>query len=317
MKTNMLSRVADGMFWLNRYMERTDGMILTLNTSYILSLDKETDDCQGYKPLLKYYTNLTQDQINEVQYDTNFVLKYIICDSSNTNSVKNLVVKARENARGSQDKITRELWEHINSLYHFMNSPDLSKKLETSDALKIVNRLNKDLLLYNGISHGTMPRGLSWSFSNIGKLIERCLQTISLTQTYYAPIQYNLDGNEDLMYWRRLLLSLSGYELYLKSYSNIKHNRKVMQHVIFNYDFSHSVVFILDLIDKYLDCLVKDNELSEARTLYYQFGRLKSYIVYTDYQHLTDRQLEEVLETTKKQLNQFSTDFSKLFFSYT
>jgi uncharacterized alpha-E superfamily protein len=317
MKANMLSRVADGMFWLNRYMERTDGMLLTLNTSYILSFDKETDDCQGYKPLLKYYTDLTHDQINEVQYDTNFVLKYIICDSLNHNSVKNLVVKARENARGSQDKITKELWEHINSLYHFMNSPDLPRKLETSDALQIVNKLNKDLLLYNGILHVTMPRGLGWSFSNIGKLIERCLQTISMTQAYYAPINYNLDGNEDVMYWRRLLLSLSGYELYLKSYSNIKHNRKVVQHVIFNQDFAHSVIFTLELINKYLDCLVKDSEISEARKLYNQFGRLKSYVDFTDYHHLTDKQLEEVLETTKAQLNQFSIDFSKLFFSYT
>jgi uncharacterized alpha-E superfamily protein len=317
MKANMLSRVADGMFWLNRYMERTDGMLLTLNTNYILSFDKESDNCQGYAPLLKYYTNLTHDRIDEVQNDTNFVLKYIICDSSNHNSVKNLVVKARENARGSQDKITKELWEHINSLYHFMNSPDLPKKLETSNALKIVSKLNKDLLLYNGILQVTMPRGMSWNFSSIGKLIERCLQTISMTQAYYAAIDYNLDGNEDLMYWKRLLLSLSGYELYLKSYSNIKHNRKVVQHVIFNYDFAHSVIFTLDLIDKYLDALVTDNEQNEARTLYYQFGRLKSYIVYTDYQHLTNKQLEDVLETTKTQLTQFSIDFSKLFFSYT
>ncbi|WP_269224223.1 MULTISPECIES: alpha-E domain-containing protein [Flavobacterium] len=317
MKANMLSRVADGMFWLNRYMERTDGMLLTLNTSYILSFDKETEDCQGYKPLLKYYTDLTCSQINEFQYDTNFVLKYIICDSLNHNSVKNLILKARENARGSQDKITKELWEHINSLYHFMNSPDLPKKLETSDALQIVNKLNKDLLLYNGILHVTMPRGLGWSFSNIGKLIERCLQTISMTQAYYAPIQYNLEGNEDVMYWRRLLLSLSGYELYLKSYSNLKHNRKIVQHVIFNRDFAHSVIYTLDLINKYLDCLVKDSEISEARKLYNQFGRLKSYVDFTDYHHLTGTQLEEVLETTKTQLNQFSVDFSKLFFSYT
>ncbi|MNY65667.1 hypothetical protein D3C86_2029760 [compost metagenome] len=90
-----------------------------------------------------------------------------------------------------------------------------------------------------------------------------------------------------------------------------------MQHVIFNYDFAHSVIFTLDLIDKYLNCLVKDNELSETKTLYNQFGRLKSYVIFTDYQHLTDKQLEEVLETTKAQLNQFSVDFSKLFFSYT
>ncbi len=313
----MLSRVADGMFWLNRYMERADGMLLTLNTYYILSFDKEMNDSQGYRPLLEYYTDLSKNQIVQSQYDTNFVLKYIICDNQNSNSVKNLVIKARENARGSQDKITKELWEHINSLYHFMNSPDLSKKLETHEALSIITKLNKDLLLYNGILHVTMPRGMGWCFSSVGKHIERCLQTISMTQSYYKPISYDLEGNEDLLYWRRLLLSLSGYEQYLKSYSNISHNRKVVQHVIFNRDFSHSVIYTLEYIDKYLDYLFKDNNLSEVRTLKNQFGRLKSLVAYTDYHHISGQQLDEMLKDTKSQLAQFSTDFSKLFFSYT
>ncbi len=313
----MLSRVADGMFWLNRYMERADGMLLTLNTFYILSFDKEMNDSQGYKPLLEYYTDLSKNQIVQSQYDTNYVLKYIICDNQNHNSVKNLVIKARENARGSQDKITKELWEHINSLYHYMNAPDLPKRLETYEALSIITKLNKDLLLYNGILHVTMPRGMGWCFSSIGKHIERCLQTISLTQAYYKPINYNLDGEEDLLYWRRLLLSLSGYEQYLKSYSNISHNRKVVQHVIFNRDFSHSVIYTLEFLDKYLDYLIMDNNSSEARTLQNQFGRLKSLVEFTDYYNLTNQQLENVLNETKTQLVQFSTDFSKLFFSYT
>lgn len=317
MKTNMLSRVADGMFWLNRYMERADGMLLTLNTNYILSFDKEMTDSLGYKPLLEYYTNLSKSQIAQSQYDTNFVLKYIICDNQNNNSVKNLVVKARENARGSQDKITKELWEHINSMYHFMNDPNLSRKLETYEALSIVTKLNKDLLLYNGILHVTMPRGMAWCFSSIGKHIERCLQTISMTQAYFKPINYNLDGEEDLMYWRRLLLSLSGYEQYLKSYSNISHNRKVVQHLIFNKDFSHSVIYTLEYLDEYLRSLIIDNNSSEARTLQNQFGRLKSLVEFTDYYNLNDKQLEDVLNETKTQLIQFSTDFSKLFFSYT
>jgi uncharacterized alpha-E superfamily protein len=55
MEVNMLSRVADGMFWLNRYMERADGMLLTLNTLYYV-FDQETNDYQGYKPLLENYT---------------------------------------------------------------------------------------------------------------------------------------------------------------------------------------------------------------------------------------------------------------------
>ena len=143
MKVNMLSRVADGMFWLNRYMERTDGMLLTLNTFYILSFDKEMEDSLGYKPLLEYYTSLSPTQISQAQYDSTYVLKYIVCDSQNQNSVKNLVTKARENARGSQDKITKELWEHINSMYHFMNAPDLPKRLETAEASTIISKLNK------------------------------------------------------------------------------------------------------------------------------------------------------------------------------
>lgn len=313
----MLSRVADGMFWLNRYMERTDGMLLTLNTFYLLSIDKDLDDFHGYKPLLEYYTILSDKQISDAQFDTNFVLKYLVCDNLNPNSVKNLIRKARENARGSQDKITKELWEHINSLYHYMNNPDLPKKLETSEAMTIIAKLNKDFLLYNGIMQVTMPRGLGWSFSSIGKQIERCLQTISLTQAYYSPINYNLEGNEDLLYWRRLLLSLSGYELYLKSYSNIPHNRKVVQHVIFNPDFAHSVIYTLGLTEIYLDNLLKDNTLNEARTLHNQFGRLKSAVKFTDYHNLTNQQLENVLNDTKSQLIQFSTDFSKVFFSYT
>ena len=317
MEVNMLSRVADGIYWLNRYMERTDGMLLTLNTLYIMSFDKETNDHQGYKPLLDYYTSLSAKEITLVQYNTPFVLKYIICDARNANSVKNLITKARENARGSQDKITKELWEHINSMYHFINDPQLPQRLETAEAIGILSKINKDFLLYNGIFHVTMPRGLGWCFSSIGKNIERCLQTITFTEAYYKPINFNLEGNEDLLYWRKLLLSLSGYELYMKSYSNIPHNRKVVQQVVFNKDFAHSVIYTLELIETSLNCLFKDNHLSEARTMRNHFGRLKSAVEFTDYHHLTNQQLQHILEDTKNQLNAFSSDFSKLFFSYT
>ncbi len=313
----MLSRVADGMFWLNRYMERTDGMLLTLNTFYNLSFDKEVGDSEGYKPLLEYYSDLDAEQIDIVKHNNVFVLKHIICDNQNQNSVKNLLTRARENARGSQDKITKELWEHINSLYHFINDKNLATQLESYSVLAILTRLNKDFLLYNGILQVTMPRGLGWYFSSIGKHIERCLQTISLTQAYFAPIDYNLKGEEDLLYWRRLLLSLSGYEMYLKSYSNIPHNQKIVQQVIFNRDFAHSVIYTLELINGYINLLFKDNVFHEAKALQNQFGRLKSQIEYTDYQYLNNKQLEDILKDTKLQLNQFSIDFSKYFFSYT
>lgn len=91
----------------------------------------------------------------------------------------------------------------------------------------------------------------------------------------------------------------------------------MVHQVIFNKDFAHSVIYTLELINTYLDSLFKDNDMSEARTLKNQFGRLKSYVAFTDYHHLTNQELEEVLRNTKNQLTQFSIDFSKLFFSYT
>jgi uncharacterized alpha-E superfamily protein len=90
-----------------------------------------------------------------------------------------------------------------------------------------------------------------------------------------------------------------------------------VQQVIFNPDFAHSVIYTLSLIEVYLNSLFKDNNLSEARTLHNQFGRLKSSVEFTDYHNLTNKQLEDVLHDTQTQLIQFSTDFSKLFFSYT
>jgi uncharacterized alpha-E superfamily protein len=94
-----------------------------------------------------------------------------------------------------------------------------------------------------------------------------------MTQSYYEPIQYDLDGKEDLLYWRKLLLSLPD-EFYQKSYSNIPHNRKVVQHLLFNKDFAHSVIYTLTLIE-YLNIVLKDNNESEAVTMRNQFGRLK------------------------------------------
>jgi uncharacterized alpha-E superfamily protein len=99
-----------------------------------------------------------------VQHDTNFVLKYIICDTKNNNSVKCLITKAERNARGAQDKITKELWEHINSMYHFIKDPTLPQNLKLPKAMVILTKLNKDFLLYNGICHVTMPRGLGGLF---------------------------------------------------------------------------------------------------------------------------------------------------------
>src|SRR6188768_228866 len=97
---SMLSRIADNLFWLNRYMERTDGLVRTLRNFYILSFEKDVNDNKGYMPLLNCYTALPDASIEVMGQQTSVMINYLITDIGNTNSVKVLLGKARENARG-------------------------------------------------------------------------------------------------------------------------------------------------------------------------------------------------------------------------
>ncbi len=314
---SMLSRIADNLFWLHRYMERADGLILTVRNTYILSFDKDLYGTQGYKPLLQAYTVANEALIQELEKDVPRLLQYVICDGSKTNSMKSLIGKARENARGSQDKITKELWEQVNSMYHYLQHEDMASRLVEPHALGSLDYLQQQSLLYNGIVDSTMPRGIGWSFMNIGKYIERCLQTVNLTDCYFGPLEYRMDGPEDLLYWRRLLLSLSGYELYLKNNRGNAHSRQILAQVITNKDFPRSVLYSLLRMEKYLEDVTQDNPLREVVALQKQFGRLRSLVEYTDVSMLTNENLEELLQSIRKQSWDFSAVLSKVFFSYT
>ncbi len=313
---SMLSRIADSLFWLHRYMERADGLILTLRNTYILSFDKDLYGTTGYHPLLDAYTMTEEPKMEALEEDVPQLLQYILSDSDNPNSMRCLISKARENARGSQDKITKELWEQVNAMYHFLRAEDINNRLSETEALATIDYLQTQCLLYNGIVDSTMPRGIGWSIMNIGKYIERCLQTVNLTDSYYEALDYNLDGPEDLLYWRRLLLSLSGYELYLKTNRGSAHSKQILTQVVVNPHFPRSILYSLLRIEKYLSDVTKDNPLPEVIALQRQFGRLRSLVEYTDVNSLTRENLKQQLHSIREQTWAFSAELSKVFFSY-
>lgn len=311
----MLSRIADNLFWLNRYMERTDGLVRTLRNFYILSFEKDVNDNKGYQPLLSCFTSLSEGPIEYMSTQGGTMLNYLITETGNSNSVKVLLGKARENARGSQDKITKELWEQINSMYHYINQPSLVDQLNGPDALDVIEHLHTQTLLYNGVVDSTMPRGLGWNFMNTGKYMERCLQTLDMTEWYLMQIDYKMDGG-DTHYWRHLLLSLSGYEFYLKNLRDTKHTRRVIDQVIFNDDFTRSVFYALVRIGNYTKHVTAGNPTKEALALRKQFNRLRSLVEFTDAPSLNAEEMQALVKEIRQQIWDFYSSFSKLFFSY-
>lgn len=313
----MLSRIADNMFWLNRYMERADGLARATRYFYILGFDSWEGDTLGYGPLLQSFTSLSAEERVTMQADSQHLLRFVIQDAANINSLKVLLSKARENARGSQDRVTKELWEQVNAMYHFITNEGLVNKLKGEETLKVLDQLEKHCLLYNGIVDSTMPRGLGWEFMNLGKFIERSLQTVDLVDAYLSPMEYDLEKNDNLLYWRRLLYALSGYELYLKNNRGTHHSRQVICQVIFNADFPRSVIYSLKRIEKYLQSLLEENPHPDAAVIIRRFGRLKSMVEFTDTANMNGQELKELVKQIRHQLWDFSAEFSRLFFSYT
>src|SRR5438128_1683649 len=110
----MLSRIADSLFWLNRYMKRTDSLLRIARTNYILSFDIGNSNGYSWRDILATFSNMDAESIKLNGENAVVALEYLIASSKNINAVKVLIVRARENARGGQDHITKEVWEQVN-----------------------------------------------------------------------------------------------------------------------------------------------------------------------------------------------------------
>ena len=312
----MLSRIADSLFWLNRYMERADGLLRVIRTNYILSFDMVDSSDFHWKDILGMFAGLDEETIKLNCESTAAALQYLISDTKNVNAIRSLFVKARENARGVQDNITKEVWEQVNHLYHLINQREIEKKMKDSKAIEILDKLTKNSILFSGITETTMPRGQGWNFMNLGKFIERSMLTIEISNAHFNKINYQLSNPQDVLHWKNLLLSLSGYELYLKTYTGGNHNINVIDQIIMNKNFPRSVFYSFERIKRNLNDIIEETKIEGGETLQKIFGRLHSKIMFADLDKLHNAGLQDFLVSTRHELVEFSKQLSRIYFSY-
>ncbi len=312
----MLSRIADSLFWLNRYMERADGMLRMAGTHYIFSLDKDVNATSSWKPVMEIFTDSEEEYLNLIENNTERCLKRLLIDTTNTNCLKTLVNKARENARGAQDHITKEVWEEVNSMYHLVNQPFLEHKIDSFLGLEVMEPLIKHTVMYAGITDITMPRGTGWCFMNLGKYIERCLQTIAFVQSQLEMTNFREADTNDLLQWKYLLFSLSGYELHVKTYRSGNHNYNVLHQVLINENFTRSVIYSLQRIEHYLNKIIRNDVNEERAALLRIFGRLFSKVRYMELDSLNKDMVPVFFEDIKTDMVDFNQKVVQHFFSY-
>jgi uncharacterized alpha-E superfamily protein len=296
----MLSRVAASLYWLSRYVERSDGMLRMLKINYASSQD--TIQEFTWEPVVRIFADSDEDKSEELKNDSRGVLKYMIMGKNNSNSVLNIITLARENARSVQEHITKDLWQCLNEYYHTVKDPKLDRALLREDPISVLDVLIKQVMLYYGTVEITMERGEGRSFMNIGKYLERAIQSVDILDTKFGSISDNPDLLTDTTYWKHLLLSLGGYELYLKTYREGFEAENVLEQVVLNNDFPRSVIYSVNHIQRYFERLKNNSNMEDFREMSFQIGRLQSRIKYSSVRSIRTDGLHTFLTQIRSEL---------------
>ncbi|MES2559021.1 MAG: alpha-E domain-containing protein [Bacteroidota bacterium] len=312
----MLARIADSLFWMSRYIERADGIMRMLKINYTASLDKSGAEEFSWKPVLRLFSTLNDAEIEAIEKDSKKVMHYMIDDRNNSNSLFNIIRSARENARGVQDHITLEVWSCVNDFYHDVRSDNVCQMVEDDQSIQLLDGLLKNGLLYYGTSDITMPRGEGWSFMNIGKALERALQTVDLLDSKYSALQYDLNAQAETPYWRFLLMSASGYELYVKTYREGLNGKHIAEMMILNTDFPRAILYSIVQLTRNFEKIRSDRNLESYREIEFLIGKLRSTIRYTNVSQLSQEGLQNTLLNTRSELYQISNALNTYYFNY-
>ena len=296
----MLSRVAASFYWLSRYIERSDGILRMLKINYASSQDAVREFT--WEPVIRIYSGGDAALMRKLNNDSRQVLTYMVSDKSNPNSILNMITLARENARSVQEHITRDLWQCLNEYYHCVKDEGLVSRLQNDDPITALDVLNKQIMLYYGTAEVTMERGQGRSFMNIGKFLERSIQAIDILDVKFGSITDNPDLLTDTTYWKHLLQSIGGYELYLKTYRDGIEAQNVMELIMLNTDFPRSVMYSVNNIHRYYERLKNESNLSSYRDIAFQIGKLQSYIQYSSAESIRQTGLHKYLTQIRHDL---------------
>ncbi len=310
----MLSRVAASFYWLSRYIERSDGMLRMLKINYASSQDTVLPFT--WDPVIRIYGGLDDGEGKSLGNDSRAVLKYLVTGKTNTNSILNIITLARENARSVQEHITKDLWQCLNEYYHVVKDPKLERTLQREDPIGVLDILIRQVMLYYGTVEISMERGEGRSFMNIGKYLERAIQSVDLLDTKFGSLDDNPDLLTDTSYWKHLLLSLGGYELHLKTYREGFEARNVLEQVALNTDFPRSVIYSINNIQRYFDRLKNESNLDDFSKLSFQIGRLQSRIKYSSVKSIRDEGLHPFLQEVRGELHGIGNKLNEYYFAH-
>ncbi len=237
----MLSRVAESLFWIGRYVERSENTARMLNVNYYATLEAAGRVSEQWGPLLSITGSEHSFREARGRVDARNVPSWLAFDRSNPGSIASSVAHARENARGLRDRIPSEMWEALNRAYLNLCSQD-EGVLDRDELHEYCVAAREASHLFFGIAFATLPRDEGWHFLRAGQVLERGDNTLRLLQVRYRQKAGDLPQVAVHNHrWVAVLKSASAYEAYQKRRHTGLDPRAIAQFLLLDPDFPRSV----------------------------------------------------------------------------
>ena len=314
----MLSRIAESLFWLARYIERAEGTARILDVNYHMLLEEsQTSYRLRWEPLIIMAGE--EDRFRKLYDDVNAetVFEFLAFSPDNPSSIVQCISKARENARTIRDRISREMWEDINGLYHMATGFNATDEIAAGPH-RFCDRTKFGAQRFHGVTDATLPHDEGWQFLRIGWALERAEMTARLVDVQYHNLIDELAtlGAADNHQWMAVLRSVGAYEAYHRTYHPPIEPERVAEMLILNPQHPHSIRFNAAEVQSGLRAVSGTNVGGYANEGERLAGKLVDRLSYDRIAEIFDHGLHGYLNDLLNMCGSIGEDIARSYFYY-
>jgi len=310
----MLSRIADSLFWIGRYMERADNTARILDVNYHMLLEQPPDTYKlRWDPLIAITGERSRFYKTYEEASATTAFDFLGYSEENPNSIFQCIMLARENARTIRDRISRELWEDINTLYHKI----IRLRDDGGGLSRFCEVVRRGGHRFHGVCDATLPRDEGWHFVQSGCVLERAEMTARLLDVHYHQL---VEGSAILTEarshsWMAVLKSVAAYEFYKRQYSQIE-PMKVSELLLLDARHPRSVRFNIGALQSSLYAIsgsVPGTYANEAERL---TGKVHERLTYDNIEEIFDQGLHNFLTELQLTCRTVGEQITREYFHY-
>lgn len=311
----MLSRVADSIYWMSRYVERAENVARFIDVNLNLALDVGPEMERHWDPLI--YTTGDHDAFRKKYDEGNQqnVIQFLTFDAENPNSILSCLRTARENARTVRDMISSPMWEEINKFFLLVKTASQAQVL--GSPFDFFAQIKLSAYTLDGVVQSTLSRNEAWNFHRMGQLIERADKTTRILDVKYylllpevSDVGTQLDTNQ----WSALLKSASALEMYRKTHGRIA-PIQVADFLLLDREFPRAVHFCVQRAEQSLLRITGGSHGAFHNRAEQCLGRLRSELDYIPIDEVFESGLHEFIDQIQEKLNGIGDAISDTFFA--